>query len=125
MGILSHQQLLSLHAEIVAAGLGTEVLTLRTGINPHFLCALPTASSPSSQLLLDLSALNDTPQLPDGSLPMLIWLQNAATLTAGRPSELLLRDLIGCLQHADTGTMPIGSRDAIFVPLHSSKVLPP
>jgi tetratricopeptide (TPR) repeat protein len=53
---------------------------LFAGIGAGLLARLPNVGAPWVQLRVDLNELNTLQFLPDGSVPMLTWLQNAMTL---------------------------------------------
>jgi hypothetical protein len=57
---------------------------LMEGITPLFVASLRTYSSDQNQLAGDLSSLNSVEKLTDDTVPLLIWLTNAADLFAPR-----------------------------------------
>lgn len=80
MGLLSHEEVLSLHQAILSARLLECRLALLAGIDISFVANLRTEAVPSAQILQDLHALNTTESLADGTVPLAIWLTNAAHL---------------------------------------------
>jgi hypothetical protein len=66
--------------------LGAPRATLLARMDERFVASLPDMPDRASQLLSDLSQLNLTERLADSSVPLKLWLENAATL-AGRRVE--------------------------------------
>lgn len=98
MGLLSHDDILKLHAAVVTARLVGSRSVLLAGIDPHFVARLPQATSPSDQVLQDLHSMNATPTLPDGSVPLAIWLANAIALSgAQNEAEIFKTALERCM----------------------------
>lgn len=58
---------------------------LFAGVTPRFKASIAMMSSPLEQTKADLAELNKTENLPDGSVPMLSWLRNAAESVWNRP----------------------------------------
>jgi tetratricopeptide (TPR) repeat protein len=80
-----------LHEAALQAGLGHARDALLAGIDAAFVAGLNTSSYPPLQLLWDLAALNSATQLRDGSVPLVRWLENAATLAGTRPQAAVFR----------------------------------
>lgn len=85
-GPLDHQTLRKLYDAAIATGLVGSRSALLAGIHRSFVASLPVASSPSSQLQLDLNNLNVAGTLLDGSVPLRTWL-SAAQMLAGPRTE--------------------------------------
>jgi hypothetical protein len=86
---LGPAEIRKLHAAAISAGLGSSRAALLAGIDSHFVASLPSAPSHAAQLLTDLDQLDSVPQLADGSIPLLIWLQNAAALAGPRTEGIV------------------------------------
>lgn len=78
MPFLDQTTILELHAAALSADLTRSRDALLVGIDARFIASLALASSPGTQLLLDLGALNTAGALTDGTVPLHIWLTNAA-----------------------------------------------
>lgn len=85
MPILPQERIHELHAAAIETGLAGVRYALLSGIDPSFAATLPDSSSAGAQLLSDLYRLNQVARLRDGSVPFLVWLSNAAVLTAHWP----------------------------------------
>lgn len=94
MGILRHDEVLKLHAAIVSAQLVGSRSALLTGIDANFVAGLPHSANPSDQILEDLSAMNDTGALADGTVPLAIWLQNALARAGAKKEAAVFRDAL-------------------------------
>jgi Effector-associated domain 5 len=92
MGLLSHDEILKLHACVVSAGLVESGPALLAGIDGPFVAGLPRGASPSDQLLRDLGGLNAVPALADRSVPLSIWLANAIQLAGSRVEATTFRE---------------------------------
>jgi hypothetical protein len=82
MGLLSHSEILKLHAAAISARLMESRFALLAGIDAGFVAGLPREANASDQILRDLDALNAVEALADGSVPLAVWLANAATRTS-------------------------------------------
>lgn len=58
-----------------------------SGIPASYTALLPIGQPPAIQLLGDLARLNGLERLADGSVPLFVWLMNAAVLAHGTESE--------------------------------------
>jgi len=102
MTILSHDEILILHAAIVSAQLVPSRSALLVGVDGQLVAGLPTAPTPSDQILQDLDALNKTQSLADGSVPLVRWLKNAVARAAGKNDAKVFQDALGrCLSGAE------------------------
>jgi Effector-associated domain 5 len=88
--LLEHHELLELHGAVTAAQL-TDRPALLVGIDSAFAAGLPVAESSAAQILRDVDALNRAGALADGSVPLAIWLDNAATLAGPRREASVFR----------------------------------
>jgi hypothetical protein len=87
--ILSHEELLQLHAAAVSAGLDPAALIAAA---PAPLAAsFPQQAHPHAQLLSDLHELNRVGRIAGGQSPLRTWLQTAASLAEGRPEASVFR----------------------------------
>lgn len=80
---------------------------LFAGIHPAFRGELQIANAPGAQLLSDLTFLNTTLELRDGTVPFEIWLRNAQLLTSPRvESQVFESALQSLLQGRDVQIPP-------------------
>jgi hypothetical protein len=89
--LLSIGVLLKVHQAAIEAGLAHSRDALLTGIHSGFVMSIPVAPTPSGQLLSDLHTLNDVDRLADGSVPLALWLANAASLAGPRSQSEVFR----------------------------------
>jgi len=95
--------------ELVAAfntlpvGYNTVRGALVSQISPAFVGLLPDGLPPAIQLMSDLGRLNDVVRLSDGSVPLLIWLNNAATLAAGTEAAAIFLRAADDVEHKVSG----------------------
>lgn len=82
--LLDHREIVVIHKAVIAARLRDRDALL-SGVLASFKASLPVSPAPSSQVLCDLDALNAAGTLADGSVPLSLWLVNAATLAGDRP----------------------------------------
>lgn len=80
----------------VAMAAALDRTALLSGLLPGFVRGIPTGSSPSAQLLIDLDYLNGV-RLADGTMPIRVWLQNAEILLAGREEANLVKKVRGMI----------------------------
>lgn len=73
------------------------------GIMPRLTASIPQRNAPRDQLLADLRELNRYVSLPDGSVPLLTWLENALDKTFGKAQEKTFLSFIEQLS-VTTGT---------------------
>lgn len=98
MNHVSQESLVLLHRAIMLCDLSGSRVALLGGLDPGFRAGLPLAASPSEQILVDLHTLNGVQQLSDGTIPLLVWAQNALALSASRRESLPLVALIDQLK---------------------------
>ncbi|MDC0747908.1 phosphorylase family protein [Polyangium mundeleinium] len=91
MAILSHDDILNLHAAVITAQMVTSRAALLVGIDGHFVAGLPIATTPGDQILTDLDGMNGTGVLADGSVPLAIWLKNAVARAGDRQEATVFR----------------------------------
>lgn len=73
--------------------------------------ALPNAPDSATQVLGDLHRLNEVEALADGTIPMHMWLANAAALTSSRMEEEEFRGAISRLDFlSDAGSGQLQAR---------------
>jgi len=95
-------------ADAVITSVGYEGATraaMMTGIAPLFIAALPGSLPvpPSQSVSLDLGVLNSTNRLVDGSVPLKIWLRNAARFSGGKIEAEPLRAALEEIEILSTG----------------------
>jgi endonuclease G, mitochondrial len=92
--LFSPAELKALRDAALSAGLAdhTRRLSLFSDVMPRFTATINTMAAPAEQLKADLHELNKTQNLPDGSIPMLQWLQSAAESAYGRPEAKVFED---------------------------------
>ena len=78
--LFSQDELKNLRDAAINAELADHSLrrNLFLDVTPRFKATIATMSNPLEQIKADLGELNKTENLPDGSVPMLLWLKNAA-----------------------------------------------
>jgi hypothetical protein len=101
VGILSHKQILSLHAAVTSAHITTSRAALLGGIDPAFVDGLPICSSLSSQILSDLHALNAAERLADGAVPFSMWLENGLALVGQRAEAEVFQRALAAAEATD------------------------
>ncbi len=75
---LSNDEILALHAAVIAASLASRRRTLLVGIDKSIVASLPEGQAPSDQIMTDIHELNAAGILADGTEPVVTWLKNAA-----------------------------------------------
>jgi len=83
MNYLDQQQIHSLANAAVTAGIADAATrpALFQGIDHRYSALFATGMAPLVQTLTDLSRLNSTEKLTDGSIPLELWLSNVMNLT--------------------------------------------
>lgn len=90
----SQDRILELRDAALAANLHLNRAVLLGGITPLWAGSLPAAPNPLSQLQVDLQTMNAEERLADGTVPLVLWLKNAAANTAsGKPLAVFRRAL--------------------------------
>jgi serine/threonine protein kinase len=102
--LFKHQRILELQSQTIQAGLARNRDALLAGLNKAFTASLPFAGDRSAQILEDLAAMNQTGRLPDGSLPLETWLENACALTSARTEGEVFRSALNDLLTASATT---------------------
>jgi hypothetical protein len=90
----THQRMRELHTRTIQAGLAKNRDALLAGLNKAFTASLRGAGDHSAQILEDLAAMNETGRLPDGTLPLEIWLETACALTTARTEGEVFRSAL-------------------------------
>ncbi|RSS79099.1 trypsin-like peptidase domain-containing protein [Streptomyces sp. WAC06614] len=77
---LSHEEIQKLTATALEQGLANPMMRnlLFAGILPRYYGALPMLPAPGPQVQSDLNEMNRVERLIDGSVPLALWLRNAA-----------------------------------------------
>lgn len=91
MGPLNHDEILKVHAAVVSAQLVGSRDALLVGIDGRLVAGLPSAATPSDQILRDLDTLNSASVLADGSMPLATWLANAVAQAGPRKEGAIFR----------------------------------
>jgi Effector-associated domain 5 len=78
--LLDHERVLQLHRVAISADLAANRDSLLAGLPSAFVATLRRSPAPAEQTLEDLTALNQAGQLPDNTVPLAVWLQNAIAL---------------------------------------------
>ena len=79
---------------------------LLNGIHTDFVARLPTYPGPSYQLLADLRSLNETSQLENGQVPLMVWLENAVKLFPDSESTNPFEEALTELKATQTTLVP-------------------
>lgn len=87
--------------------LNMNVVTVRPallmGLPVHFVGVLPVGLPPLPQLMADLGSMNQVERLADGTVPLQVWLANAATLATGTVQERVFRRALDDVEHRASG----------------------
>ena len=84
---LPDARLQALYAAAIATHLASQQDALLAGLPPSYTATLPTSGSSAARLLQTLHTLNAVAALTDGTVPLAIWLRNAATLTTAQTEQ--------------------------------------
>lgn len=95
---LSREDLGAVQAAAVRRGLGPRVLT--SGLPPEIVSNLTTEANVAATLLTHLTELNDKDRLPDGELPIVVWLKNAIQLTPLQKEQRVFQAMVAKLEAA-------------------------
>jgi hypothetical protein len=87
---------------------------LFAGISREIVANCPSFSQPGAQVLSDLDELNRMHKLVDGTVPLEVWLRNAATLAGPVPQAQIFRRAIEALPERSS---PEGLLPATLLPL--------
>jgi AAA-like domain/Effector-associated domain 5 len=93
MTLLPHPEIVKLYEAARSAGLVRSRDALLTGLDEGTCASLPQEPSPADQILRDLGALNATPALADGSVPLSTWLANAAVLAGPKVEAAFFKEV--------------------------------
>jgi len=91
---------------------------LLSGIHRKFVALIPVGSIPAIQISTDLGYLNSIERLVDGTIPLEIWLKNAADLLQPFPAESaaiqqVLHELIRCTAGSGAVENPVATLPTI------------
>ncbi|MEP7125524.1 MAG: TIR domain-containing protein [Byssovorax sp.] len=94
--------------ELHSAAIWTDLdrKALLAGVPPAFTASLQHADTRAAQILLDLRALNRVGALIDGTVPLQIWLTNAAALTPSRSEGAVFEKALGILKQPRVAELP-------------------
>ncbi len=130
MKLLSEQEILDIAEAMVASGveLRTLRLALFQGIDPLFKSVIPYGLPDNAQVVTDLGMMNMAERLADGTVPLQIYLGNAAFLLAAVPaSQQVIKKMKGLVDQRASGSPRI---DITKVPetkeviIHSDDMVP-
>ena len=97
---LSDDQIQAIHAAAVATDLAAQQDALLAGLPPTYTATLTQSGPPAARLLQTLHALNAVSALADGTVPLAVWLRNAATLASAYAEGRLFEDALNAQQSA-------------------------
>src|SRR5438045_2487962 len=103
---LSRSSISELHAVATKVGLVRDQDALLAGLPEDFVAMLPSAASQGARLLRALHQMNAVWSLADGTVPIAVWLENAARLTAAHMESAAFQSALADLR-ADTRTRRI------------------
>lgn len=75
---IKHEKILETHTRALEIGLHQKRDLLLSGLPIQYVATLADSTSPSNQLLADLTAMNDCPRIVGGIVPIEVWYTNAA-----------------------------------------------
>jgi endonuclease G, mitochondrial len=81
------ETILEIHSEAVELGLDANRDQLLFGLSNLFIAQLNLARNPNSQLLSDLTKMNQVPAIIGDVVPLYVWLRNAAYAVAYLPDK--------------------------------------
>ena len=81
---LTYDEILAIHSKAIVCGLQDRRELLFVGIPRLYISTLQTDTTPATQLMLDLSSMNQVPSIQQGLVPLERWLRNAAYHSAVR-----------------------------------------
>jgi hypothetical protein len=87
MELLPFDKILEIQGQAVLHGLDRKRATMVSGLPDLFVANLAAAPRPDEQLLLDLSAMNQAPEIVGGVTPLHRWLLTASALSAAFPER--------------------------------------
>src|SRR5690349_18872329 len=114
---LADEQIRQIHDAAVRAGLSPLRSALLAGIDSRFVMSLPSAPSPSAQLLNDLMELNQITSLTDGTTPLFDWLSNACLLAGLRHEADVFRVALASARMSSSAG-PARSQESLVAPAH-------
>src|SRR5690242_13773946 len=96
--LLSHDEILELHAAVISARLVESRAALLAGVDGGFVAGLPHGASPSDQILRDLDTMNAAGTLADDTVPLDVWLKNAVALAGAKNEAGIFRRHLGSVR---------------------------
>jgi hypothetical protein len=96
--LLDTRRIHGLYQATIEAGLAGQRMALLQGIDARCVAQLPSSDPPSAQLLTDLHELNRV--LADGSVPIVLWLENAFLLAGPRAAAAVFEASLVALGRA-------------------------
>jgi hypothetical protein len=110
----TQDRILELRDAALAAGLHLNRAVLLGGIHPLWAGNLPSAPSPVSQLQLDLQMLNAEERLSDGTVPLVLWLKNAAASSLSAQPLAVFRRALEEISARIAGLPPLPDQAALL-----------
>lgn len=118
---LTLQDLLQVHRAALSAALHADRHALMGALPSAVVVRIPSAPISADQLLFDLSTLNNSEPMEDGSSPLSIWLENAVALTDERSEAVTFRRALTRLPSRSQktglqrgGLLPLGRIHAVY-----------
>jgi hypothetical protein len=115
MGILTQQEILDLVGVLINTGADTRALrpTMLSFLPPLLATVLPISAAANAQLMGDLHTLNNRPPLPDGGIPIAIFLTNLEGLFQAYPEALVvIRTLLSKASQRASGAPAVAPKPA-------------
>lgn len=109
MSLLTQQEIQDAVDAILESGLDIFEIrpALLASIHPAMRAVLIRSNMPRSQVVNDLGLLSDVERLADGSVPLQIYLGNAAFMLTGTRSESVIREILSRLGQTVSGSPSI------------------
>lgn len=118
MLLLDHATILALHKAAISSGLADSRATLLGGMPAAFAASLPRAPSPNAQILQDLNVMNAAGKLADGSIPLALWLSNAAGLVPLAPEASVFESALHRMAPQSDDPRPVDS-PLVYIVAHA------
>lgn len=119
---LTDDQLYEVQQAAQDAGLLVERVALFAPIDPSFAARIQRAGADLAQLTIDLHKLNATRRLTDGSIPLQVWLRQAAMLRSNEEAQVVFRKYGDIVRQKASGE-PQNSPKLDDVPLANEKII--
>src|SRR5688572_19796261 len=103
----SQDRIIELRDAALTANLHLNRMVLLGGIHPLWAGSLPQATNAVSQLQADLQTMNAEERLADGSVPLVLWLKNAAASSVSAQPQAVFRRALDELSGRLAGLPPV------------------